>query len=595
MANKIVYEDYAVGAIDYAYVDLTTSDHQTQTVDGETVDPYHVECIFGNGANEYAAFDVNGFDTYYSARVFTEGEIENGEVVGGDELGYVSDRISNYDRTFTSNPKLVIKFSDDKSFSGSGIGIYFSRYYCTKVNVRYILYDDSYTSAEQYTINEKYAFLPKIVQAYKGIEIEFVETEQPNQYVIVRKIEFGHTVEITKFRSISFNKKIDFYCSDVPINTMDATFIYDGELTFYNNQKLLLYHNNDLIGTYWVAESEKQTDKIYSVTAEDAFSRLEVTASNPFFIVDRINWQTISDILSQYSTLITVTGDTSKYVAGYCKKGSLRKMLAEAMFAFQKKAKSMPDGTILVSDLESNIPVYEFDENKESLIIGNSFYKNVVPISSVSIKSKKYNDLFYNTDSSFTIEEGVSIGATAVYVETDIPTKTIGLSDSNGNIIDIRDGQGGFSYGVNIIDNFHFAIWSSTTTYSNVNIVGSACDYVDTSFSQSRSLPVGSKEFVKDFGTRSLYRKIDTNDWIESVSNRAFSVNGEVTAKIILSNTEVENEEENKTTVTKYLDVGDYVSIKTAYSGTKRGTITEIDADVGENDIVGNVVITVWE
>lgn len=596
MSNKIVYEDFAIGATDYAYVDLTASDHQMQTaiIDNETVtvDPYHVDSIFDNQENDYASLDVSGFDTFYPFNVFTEGEIESGEVVGGDELGFVSDRISNASNTFSSNPKLVIKFSDNKTFSGSGIGVYFSKHYCTKVKVRYQLYDDSYTDAVEYTNDSMYAFFPCVLQGYKTVEIEFVETERAYQYVVVKKIEFGHVVTIDKLRSVSFNKKIDFYCSDVPINTMDAEFVYDGELTFYNNQKILLYHNDDLIGTYWVAESERKTDKIYSVTAEDGFSRLEVTAANPVFGARAADGLTISDVLGQYSA-ISVTGTTNKYVSGYFEKDNVRRLLAESMFAFLKTAKASVNGTVVVSDIEANTSIYTVDKN---VIIGDAVYRATTPVSSIKAHVKKYNDGIFIDDKDVTVASGVTITTTESLFTTDFPAKTIGMRDKFGEIIPITDEYLNFRYGVRIIDNFHFGIWSDGEIFSDVYICACPCDYEDVIYVETQQLPEGSKEIAKDFGARAFYRRVDESAWIDSLKERAFSATGEVKAKVVLNYDVVENEgEENEGTVTRYLDVGDYVSIETKYSGTKSGTITEIDADVGENDIIGNVVITVWD
>lgn len=623
MANKIVYEDYAVGAIDYAKVDLSLTDQQMQTVvDGSgahDVDPYDVESIFGDTASEYATFDSYGINLLRTVQVFSAGE----------SAGFVSDRISGSDCSFTNPPKLVIFFEDErhnsKIFSGNGITLHFSDKICTKVRVTYLLSDDTYTDATEYNgLNSKDVYLPKTVQGYKQIQIEFLETETPYQYVKVRKIEFGHSVEITKFKSISYNKKIDFYCSDVPINTLDVSFMYDEDLNMFNSQRILLYHNDELIGTYWASEFERQTNKIYSVTAEDVFSRLDKkmqydshSESGYYFQTQKLDFYENDLESNLYVTLAMIKNDVnvdyefedgigteegfeSGDVFGYKSAGTARSLLAETMFAQQASAKATNDGKFYVYKLGTSIR----RDISESSIVGMAIYKKTKAATKVKVVSNMLG-AGTTTGSETTLYKGTANGTQdVIIINVAYPTTAPVVYNASGEMIhdgirathnyeecpvnNIPGFVGDYDYGnySGVYRRAYDAIKISVSNYTGKYYVSARRLDLST-FEREQKRNVSEGESVNDvvFDGRAFFARTDA--WFNELAARCFNNTGKVNAKVIMNYTE--NDEE------KILDVGDYVSIYTKYSGTKYGTITEINADVGEKDIIGNVVITVWE
>lgn len=565
MGNKIVYEDYAVGASTYAKVDLVNSDQQMRIVQAQEVDPYNADAIFGDTVTDVASLDAFGVDTSVPFTVFTN-----------EDAGFISDRISGSDKGFATNPKLVIKFEDEgttKYINGNGITITFSERRCTKVRVRYRL-TNAYTEWKQYDIETLSQYLPETVQGYRGIEIEFVETELPNQYVKIKKIEFGRTFTIERFRSLSFNKKVDFYRSDIPIGTFDAVLISDEPLNFYKNQKIKVYRNDILFGTYWISESTKQTNKIYSITAEDSVSRLEKLMGKTVFVA-KVGAEplTITDVLGDYSDMISISGDTTKEIRGVMDDATIRRLVADSMFAFEKEAHVETDGTIVLSDSSVETPI-EITDDK---IIGESTYTLMSGITAVDVSFDEYDSTPHKNDTYDTIATNVTVTTDKTYVETSFIFKRIDLLDQNG---DPLDSLTAYTYGR--IDSHHGWVSSRNGSLTNVTIVASKYNPSERTTRISREVYEGEQEVNKSFGKRSLYRP-DDYAWMSSVKNRAYSVTGEVNAKVVLNDGD------------DILDVWDQVTIKTAYSGYQTGTITEISADIGEKDIVGNVVITVWD
>lgn len=587
MANKIIYEDYAVGAKDYAYVDTANSDNQT--IEGE--DPYTVSSIFQNSTtSEYSSFEYNGIDLVENIRLFGS----------TDTAGFISDRISGADKRFTTNPKLVIKFTNSKVVSGNGITLFFANHYCSRVKVKYKV-GSSYITPDEYIISSKEAYLPCRAQGYSEIEIEFVETEVPYQYVMVRRLDFGHTVEITKFRSISYNKKMDFYCADVPINTLDVQFIYDDSLNIYRGQKFSLYRNNVLIGTYWVADSENLTDKLYNITAEDVFSRLDNTVSKSMVYNENSN-NTVDSLIDVIESTANVTYDSgwdSVVVRGGLGQTTKRKLLAYLMFAINSFAKANNDGSITIFQTEysqgEQVITRSFVDNENKIIGDATFRPDATKSISASFAKWKrpvnYADgtslssLYKNERTLYFAERSWDQGD-KVTVTADFPVASAYVAKNNSQNTPVP--WAGFAIATQSIMPEVVSVEAAGEEASGkYSIIGVPYDKETIECSNSVDISLGEEETSKEFSNMAYYLPSQYETVFNNLCERVFSFTGSVDAKVVLNYTDNNTE--------KILDVGDYIEIPTKYSGVKKGTITQITADVGETDIVGNVVVTVWQ
>ena len=574
MANRIVYEDYAVGAAENAVIDLQNTDQQLKRDGQQYTDPYHVDKILEDDVNEHASFDGNGIDLTKPFRVFGNSNLSYPE-------GFVSADVSGSDCTFTTPQKITITFGN-AVISGNGISVFYNTNYCKTVRVTYTHSNESTSVFTYYNNLEKEVFLPARVDLYKKIEIEFLDTEVPNQRAKVRRITFGREVIIDKMKSISFNKKMDYYGADIPINSLDVTFYNEEELNMSGNQKIRLYHNDDLIGTYWIADVEKVTDKLYSVSADDAFCILDNVQADPIWVRTGTS-KSFSEITSAIHSSVSITGHINGSAGGMLHKVSGRRLLAESIFAFKVYAKTTADGNVLVF-YPITSDAFNIGEDK---IIGTSKFSTVKAPTSVLWTYTKYGSPMYGEYIEGQLRlRGIAIDSAGATVTEQYPIYTLFAYDSSNEPVPSQ------SYSLtSSVPPLSVTMTPTGSTLSNINVYMVYYNRDEVSVKKERE-NVGTNERVdeKDFGQKGLYNILDLL-WADDVKNRVFGVIGEVRAKIILNHVVTEN----NALVTKYLDVGDYVSIDTKYSGKLYGTITEINANVGYEDIVGDVVITVWQ
>ena len=581
MSNRLVYEDYAVGALELAKcMDIGgTGTTQLMSVEsGTVVDRYKVDSIFQNeSAYQCASFDNSGI------KLTEPFHIMNASDDSGDKVGFVSAEISDASGTFTSAQQIQIEFLDENEnatvHTGNGVSLWFNTHYCKRISVSYFDPEDNQVATYTYdNVSSLYTFLSGRAVGYSKVIVAFLETERPFQRAMVSKFRFGRTVEIDQFKSISFNKKLDFYGADIAINSLDVAFYSEEELQLTSQQKILLYHNDALVGTYWVADAEQTTNRLYSVSADDVFSQLDNKSAEPLFsedakIVDgkENNGFYVSDISKIISGVanVVISGKADDEIKGYLEKSSYRKLLAESIFAFHKYAKALPDGSVYIFDkISENAIVIDGDK-----IIGNAEYKDLARCTSVNVTVDQFFQTLFPQASGNSIAEGAYISSNPERVKTTFPAIGLEVRDLSGNKIDSNN------FLVTKIDDYTFTIKSSSSSvFYGVGIWG--CPYKKDAreYYKGTTAYVGERVEQKDFGHKSFYGT-QYPTWFDLIAERAFSVSGQVNAKVILGD----------------LDVGDYVEIQTKYSGRKKGTITEISADVGCRDIVGNVVITVWE
>ena len=131
MPNKIVFDDFAVGAREHAYCGSNTTQ---QLVNGEdlygkmTVGDATKDSVFQITTPYHCAgLDNGGIDLAQSIHVYET----------GDAVGFVSDTISDENCVFDTPPVLEILFSGNEYYSGNGITLYFNTHFCKRVKVQY--------------------------------------------------------------------------------------------------------------------------------------------------------------------------------------------------------------------------------------------------------------------------------------------------------------------------------------------------------------------------------------------------------------------------------------------------------------------------
>lgn len=579
MPNKIVFDDFAVGAREHAYCGSNTTQ---QLVNGEdlygkmTVGDATKDSVFQITTPYHCAgLDNGGIDLAQSIHVYET----------GDAVGFVSDTISDENCVFDTPPVLEILFSGNEYYSGNGITLYFNTHFCKRVKVQYYR-DAAEISPESgdpyYDVFSLTAFLPRTVDTFNRIVITFEASEQPFQRAMVSMVTFGTTREITKIHSLQYHKKLYFDCSDIAIGTLDTVFESDEELNFFRNQKLLVYHSTGadstytLLGTYWVSESEKQTDVLYAVTGEDSFGVLDnVTVSSILGSgYSGYNFSDFIDEAEQKSGLdfFCTDYDLAYILRGYEPQKSIRERLATMMFALQRYVIVQPNGDLSIDSISESLS----KTIEAASVLGDSSFSKSEKVTGVRC-------LFtiYPTGGDFEGSYAYTgdITTAGIVLTADYPIYSHSIMQNGQLVID------GYTY--EQIDASTIKISAESATLSNVNVFlrrynSYKYQFDDTQQSSSSDVPI-----VKDYGSKPFV--IDTyysqsgsesfRDKMTGLCERLYANVGIVKAKYIGGD----------------IDVGDYVSIETKYSGTLQGTVTEITGDVGYSDTIQDLVITIWQ
>ena len=114
-----------------------------------------------------------------------------------------------------------------------------------------------------------------------------------------------------------------------------------------------------LLGTYWVSESEKQTDVLYAVTGEDSFGVLDnVTVSSILGSgYSGSNFSDFIDEAEQKSGLdfFCTDYDLAYILRGYEPQKSIRERLATMMFALQRYVIVQPNGDLSIDSISESL------------------------------------------------------------------------------------------------------------------------------------------------------------------------------------------------------------------------------------------------
>lgn len=257
---KIVYDDIALGAAedntaatedkDY-YVDL-------QDLKKDIEFPDYALCL-----PRYAKMDGD----YINA----PDELE--------DMGYVSDSISDSSGGFEIPPAITVTFT--QNYSSVGITLTFNDYsgdYCSKVNIKWYR-DDELLADRDYTPDSYNYFCYGIVDYYNKVVVTFLETSKPYRNVFLTGIIWGliRVFKDDEIEDISCFMELNPISEEVSINTMEYTIRSKSEYTFefQKRQKQTLYFDEAILGIFYLKDGKQLEAKRYSVETQDAVGLLD--------------------------------------------------------------------------------------------------------------------------------------------------------------------------------------------------------------------------------------------------------------------------------------------------------------------------------
>ena len=464
-------------------------------------------------------------------------------------LGYVSNMISNADRTFINNP--IIERVFKQKHSSVGISIGFNQYsgdYCDLINIKWyeddvLLYDVNFEP------NSSYYFCQKNVTNFNKLVIEFKQTSKPYRYVWVGAIDYGivRTYESNEAKNIRTLNEISQISEELTINTMEFKLfsLTDVEFMFQKTQVMKLYADNELMGAYYIDTAKRTAANQYDIKAKDAIGIMAEQSFMGGMYNNELASVIIAEIFARCNLEFELSEDLmSKTITGYIPIMTCRDALAWVCMAIGGVVNTAYSSKTVIKPIQT--------ETQRTIGINDQFVgasiETLSKVTGVSVEGYKY------TTSNETIElfnDTLNDTITVQFVE---PVHS--LTITNGTIIE---------------SNVNYAIIKGTGT-----TVLSAKRY-------NVSTIVSSK-------TNSSLGSLDLQNIVELKNVNIINSNNIVEVRDKIYNYYLNNKQINTKVITGENKLGDKVEIATVYEGTKTGIIEKMSTTY-TNSIASEVVI----
>lgn len=318
MSSKLIYRDVAVGAAEDAAV-TPSGVHRLADASllpfGANTPPL---CIV-----EHNFWQLNGEHMVYDRQ----------------SIAFLSSAVSDSNCEFPQAPKIRVDF--DSNYTTLGIFLQFSPDtgdYCKQVTITW--YQDEMQLASQvFAPDSATYFCEKTVSAFNRVDISLDKTSLPLRRARLDQIVFGIVREFRggEIGSVTIQQDVNPISAELSINYLDWELRSnsDTEYIFQLKQPVEAYHNNKLIGVFYVDKIPERTGLgDYSVECQDTLGVLDnyewsgkmYTADTPFFSV-------VNEIVDGTFAVEIETSLANKTVKGYIPDGTRREALQQAAFA----------------------------------------------------------------------------------------------------------------------------------------------------------------------------------------------------------------------------------------------------------------------
>ena len=465
-------------------------------------------------------------------------------------LGYVSNTISKEDRTFNSNPKIIVNFS--LNHSAVGVNLVFNPHsgdYCDLINIKWYRNDELLDNKDFEPNSYDYNCMNN-VELFNKIEIEFKRTSKPYRYVFVGQINYGviRTYNTNEIMRINLLSEISQIGEELTINTFGFTLVSqeDKEYMFQKQQKIKLYNSEKLIGSYYIDTAIRKSKKTYDIKCYDLIGILEQTKFYGGIYNGVTAGSLLQKIFGEVNVDYTVDSITSnKLIYGYMPILTRREALCWVCMA---------TGSVCDTTHSEKVDIYRIDKAVKRVIGLESQYSGVnvenTPIVT-GLKLTSYNYTSVN-DTVEVFNETLN-GSTLVEFTEPLHNLTI----SGGTII-----ESGTNYA------------RIKGTGSNVTLNGKVYN-VSTKIIEKSNPLIGALD-IQNIIEVSECTIISSNN-AEEVAERVLDYylkSKKVSAKIILGDN----------------DLGETVTINADFEGEITGVIEKIEISAN-NKLAGKVVV----
>ena len=256
--TTILYKDIAPGAAEDAEM-------SAQYVDGGSNLP---ALPFGSETDKLAVLELNawGLDGSY-------------DLYSGQEYALWSADLSGADGSFDRAP--VITATLDRQYSSTGMTLKFNEAtgeYCSAVNIKWCLDDTVKADVDFYPDSVEY-FCEQLVQNYNKVVITLLKTHLPYRRAKLSQVMFGRlrTFGMDKIRNAAITNEMDLLTLELPASTLRWTLDSreNLEYMFQIKQPMEVRNRDDLLGVFYVEDSNRIGNGLYDIHAHNAFGVLE--------------------------------------------------------------------------------------------------------------------------------------------------------------------------------------------------------------------------------------------------------------------------------------------------------------------------------
>lgn len=464
-------------------------------------------------------------------------------------LGYVSRSISDEGRTFANNPIIERVFTQKHSSVGISIG--FNQYsgdYCDLINIKWyedgnLLYDIDFEP------NSTYYFCEKNVENFNKLIIEFKRTSKPNRYVWVGAIDYGTTrvYENNEAKNIKTLNEISQISEELTINTMNFKLfsLNDVDFMFQKTQKMKLYADDVLMGTYYIDTAKRTASNQYDIKTKDSIGILAERSYMGGMYNNVLANTIIADIFNKCNLEYELDEDlTSKTITGYMPIMTCRDTLTWICMAIGGVVNTAYSEKVIITPLQAEIK-RTIDTHEQ--FTGASI-ETLSKVTGVTVEGYKY------TQSSESVELFNDTLNDTITVQFGEPIHN--LTITNGTVV-----ESGVNY--------------ATIQGKGATVLTGKRYNISTIVSTKVNPSLGALDLQNIVELKNV-NIINSNNIIE-VRDRIYNYylnNKRVNTKIMVG--------ENK--------LGDKVNVDTLYEGTKTGIIERM-ATTYTNSLASEVVI----
>ena len=499
----------------------------------------------------YMSFDGEGINLNNSRKRFYS---------RGDYYGYISNTVSD-ENCSCKYSSIQLDVPNTFDFS-KGITISFYGNCCREIYVKYN-FSDATSDFESFEVETSiFHFYPskRFWNVTTSMEIIFTQTTLPNQFIKVANVKFGEITVLDKLKNIELLEEINVLSDDLPINSLNFSFISKDKLLAKKKSPMNLYSNGEYYGTFYLDEIERTGKEIYEVKSFNCVKKLDESQYKEWFLgitLERFK----NDISNISNTRIEIPYNIRAF--GNIPVDSCRYAICQFAFANRMMVSSSRSDAILLKPIPQIVS--SIIKTSDKRIIGEAKYSKSKTISSSKIKYA----ISYDVD---------MLKVDTIQLNNPANERIIYLFEEPVEVLDDQpEGVTIYSHSNNYVDfvstqeNISLNVFKIRYLYNNATITNDLYYGFDSNEKDFSKLDLRGVYFNEEgWGTDQIERKIsDIKKYMIS--------DGTISAKIIL----------------KGEKVGDLIQIETAFDGIKTGIIKSMSISFGYDD-VAEIEVLEW-